>query len=128
MTPREQLELAAKAVGYKVLACRQEERDALLGQGNDAGLWIDGVTTNWNPRENNGQALKLAVRLHFGVKCNGPDSPQDPDSTVVLFDTVDGPWRLVQKHAGDPEAATRLAIFRAAVKVGLQMFPQKGEG
>lgn len=128
MTPREQLEMAAKAAGYEILVKKQAERDAMLGVGNDAGLWIKGVSTCWNPRDDDGQSLRLAVRLNFAVKCNGPDSQHDPDCTIVLFDTVEFPWRLVQKHAGDPEAATRCAIFRAAVKVGLQMLPQKGEG
>ena len=47
MTDRELLELAAKAAGYMVNANKQAERDA-LGYG-DIGLWIDSVSTCWNP-------------------------------------------------------------------------------
>ena len=58
MSDREMLGLAAKAAGYTVNAQRQAERDA-LGFG-DAGLWIDSVSTCWNPRDDDGAALRLA--------------------------------------------------------------------
>lgn len=73
----------------------------------------------WQPLTDNGDAFRLAVQLRFGVKVNGSTQAdwQDPDCTIVLFDSSEGAHRLNQPHEGQPEAATRRAIVRAAASI-----------
>ena len=113
-TDRELLELAAKAAGYEVLAKKQAQRDK-IGYGS-AGLWIKGVSTCWNPLTDDGDALRLAVRLRMGIDHNHPadeifwvsaSAANQRLSAVEEFDDE------VQR-----EAATRRAIVRAAAAIG----------
>jgi hypothetical protein len=69
----------------------------------------------WSPRTDCGDAFRLAVKLNMGVQSNGPEHRQAPNCTVVLFGEHS---RITQEHDGDEEAATRLAILRAAAAVG----------
>lgn len=89
MTDRELLELAAKAAGIE-------------------GFWVDGFSYRvetpsghyfWNPLTDDGEALRLAVKLGMWMP-----SGMDP----------------FQKEP-DPYAATRRAIVRAAAQIGKGM-------
>ena len=114
MTDREQLELAAKAAGYTVNAEMQAARDA-LGAGN-VGLWIDGVSTCWNPMESSGQAFALGVKLAF---CQTQWFNHEPPDVMIGYKTPDGEGHnWTEDHNGDPKAATRRAIVRAAAEIG----------
>jgi hypothetical protein len=98
---RELVELAAKAAGVKVSFDRVR-RD-----------W------GWNPLDNDGDALRLAVKLKLMV-CIGWDNP-----TLVSVEWIersrDGNWR-VREYEGAQEndiyEATRRAIVRAAAEIG----------
>ena len=100
MTDRELLEAAAKAAG--------QERSAA------GDLWSYARGTPWNPLADDGDALRLSVKLnltvgeHLGARHAGP--PPCPD------DYEDGgyPVRIAQMDGADPYAATRRAIVRAA--------------
>ena len=61
MTDRELLERAAHACGYDTSHRWNAER-LTLDPPVDA-LCIDGVSTGWNPLEDDGQALRLAIAL-----------------------------------------------------------------
>lgn len=116
MTDRELLELAAKAAGHKILEHHQLARDALIGR-EAASLWIDGVSTGWNPLKDDGHALRLAVSL--GV-CIGPNFDNDR--------AVADAGEFSQHHAfemfgEDKFAATRRAIVRAAAEIGRATLP-----
>ena len=101
-TDRELLELAAKAVG-------------LSGYINE---WINGPEfiipgenpVVWNPVRDDGDALRLVVKLKLEVG--------------VWFETTrvesDEAESMVEKHGSDPYAATRRAIVRAAAEIQLQ--------
>ena len=105
MTDRELLELAAKAAGIRlhVWGTPNCENFADLDTGN-----------RWNPLRDDGDALRLAVRLAIAVfpperdgdeaTANGPH----PDSSDWISEPV----------VGDPYAATRRAIVRAAAEIG----------
>lgn len=110
MSVREELELAAKAAGQKINAARQAERDA-LGLV-DIGLWTE-ETTLWNPRNDDGQALRLANKLWLDVRhVHGKAHAGRPG----IF------WCTESWYPdGDQDAATREAIFQAAVKIGRVM-------
>lgn len=108
----ELLKLAAKAVGKNITANPdQDGKYHLVDEGET--VWGPG---NWNPLTNDGDALRLAVRLNLGVISKGP--PQEPSATVVMFDT-DCPRRHAVAHGDDPEAATRRAIVIAAASIAL---------
>lgn len=105
MTDRELLALAAKAAGIDVRWM------ALTGFNIVSG---DGMGRYWRPLEDDGDAMRLAVRLNMGVRSNGPEHWQSPNCTIVLFGEHS---RLTQKHNGDAGNATRRAIVRAAAAV-----------
>jgi hypothetical protein len=108
-TDRELLELAAKAAGYKIHKAHQSARDALIDPAT-ASLWIDGVSTGWNPLRDDGHALRLAVKLKLMIDCmSGGAMP-------IAHDIG---WSRGFTH--DPYAATRRAIVRAAAEIGKAM-------
>lgn len=110
MTDREMLEWAAKSIGDHA-----EEYD------EKRGVWLANARVWWNPRDDDGDAFRLAVRLKLSV---GPTH----GGTVVQWqlcpdDFEDGhvPIWPAEISSGDPCAATRLAIVRAAAEIGRAM-------
>jgi len=97
MTDRELLEMAAKAIGLTL-------RYNYLG-GRDANQ-------PWDPLDDDGDALRLAVKLDISLL---GDFPQN--IVVVAFDAR----RIIEKYDGDKYAATRRAIVRAAAAIGSAM-------
>ena len=98
MTDRELLELAAKAAGIEIKH------------------WIgsEPFSPDWNPLTDDGDALRLAVKLKLDV----------------LTDCLDGVCissaqleEQCEPDLGDPYAATRRAIVRAAAEIGKEMKP-----
>ena len=109
-TDRELLKDAAKAAGLKIHAARQAERDE-EGCAN-SGLWIVNDSTCWNPLTDDGDALRLAVKL--GLKLNLCVTQQATQ--------VGGVGTYVEiNFDNDPYAATRRAIVRAAAEIGRNM-------
>ncbi len=94
MKDRELLELAAKAAGIEVYP-PNHPRDLFIKESGQA----------WNPLTDDGDALRLAVKLnlHLGLENLVANAWQGG----MNF------WQTVA-HNGDPYAATRRAIVRAA--------------
>ncbi len=96
------LELAAKAAG--------QERSAA------GDLWSNARGQLWDPLGDDGDALRLAVRLGItmypaeGVHDSATAAWADPSSEWVVADRTD-----------DPFADMRRAITRAAAEIGKQM-------
>jgi len=84
MTDQELLELAAKAAGLE-----------------EAKLRIE--FNQWNPLEDDGDAIRLAVKLGIDIA----------KAQVDYWD----------KHSNDPYAATRRCITIAAAQIGKDMKP-----
>lgn len=99
MTNKELLELAAKAAGLKVT-----NYDWQMG----CRVIDDGVYKDWNPLTDDGDALRLAVKLKL-------DLYLDTGSSVA--DTPFGPT-IVEKNNSNEYATTRCAIVRAAAAIG----------
>lgn len=107
------LELAAKAAGYKAtviygdsfLVCEHED------DGEEV-FWIE-----WNPLQDDGGALRLAVKLHFSVEIWAGSSHHRQGVTIVEHDNA----AVEFPHDSDPYAATRRAIVRAAAEIGKAM-------
>lgn len=97
MNDRELLELAAKAAGYW-----NKEYNCYAGP------------MSWNPLENDGDALRLVVKLGvaFDIAVCVESSRSGSGTENIAF---------VEKHSDDPYAATRRAIARAAAEIGRNM-------
>lgn len=102
MSDRELLELAAKAAGI-----------ADLQQVGNIWYYTNGgyLMREWNPLTDDGDALRLAVKLKFTVEI------EDDQSAVFCR----GPGGGYVPNNNDPYAATRRAIVRAAAKIGRNM-------
>ena len=107
MTDRELLEAAAKAAGMPAFA------------SGATGLRVshDGVRSGyiWNPLTDDGDALRLAVKL-------GIDISQFPVTEKVEA-WAHMSYGLGEDYKGDPYAATRRAIVRAAAEIGKSINP-----
>jgi hypothetical protein len=102
MTDRELLELAAKAAGYQVVF--DEFGEARL----DGDIWI--------PIDDDGDALRLAVKLQLQVL-----PPEDEFGLNRASVRIAGRRYLIDAHDPDPCAATRRAIVHAAAEIGSKL-------
>ena len=86
---------------------------------NDAGR------DYWNPLKDDGDALRLAVKLNLHITPY-PVYEEPKHSVVVLRNqdfvqqmrTPHNPTEVVESYGSDPIAATRRAIVRAAAEIG----------
>lgn len=107
MTDKELLELAAKAAGIVGIYRENGYRQTCgISSSMDAQLW--------NPLTDDGDALRLAVKLKLRVDV------LDIDARVA---TPCGAQYVVEifYNGADEYAATRRAIVRAAAEIGAQM-------
>ena len=96
---RELLELAALAAGiegkcdsfgFRLKYCRPD------------GTWY------WRPRDDDGDSLRLAVKLGMEIAIH------ETYSGVIDGNLVVG----IEQHGDDPYAATRLAVLKCAAEIG----------
>ena len=109
MSDRELLELAAKAAGveYECTAHTGYPEDDQHQIRNEAGTLVD-----WNPLENDGDALRLAVRLNMGISIH-----HDYCAAVAQQGALQGESGMAA------DAATRRVIVRAAAAQAQQEAP-----
>lgn len=109
MTDRQLLELAAKAAGIHGI-----EVDSGINIGSNA------VPIIWNPLTDDGDALRLAVKLNMIVDCTTFSAMDGKKSGRGVHD-----WHSADELLGDDDvgndAAIRLAIVRAAAEIGRSM-------
>ena len=135
MSDRELLELAAKAAGWTGWQSKHGYWNVTSPEGEssthchywnaycpDTGeklrdpTFADAIAeTNWNPLIDDGDALRLAVKLKIDVCWNNNEGPWEVNA-----------WPRVGMGSGedesnDPYAATRRAIVRAAAEIGKGM-------
>lgn len=105
MTDHELLELAAKAAGYEIFRRFPDGRIAV-----DTGKKI---TSDWNPLDDNGDALLLSIKLGFQI------DHQLGDEKVYVYggDGLYASW----SYMTDSAMATRKAIVILAAKIGKAM-------
>ena len=116
MTDREMLELAARAAGIK--------GKVINAEGLGAWIPMPGASSAvWNPLDDDGDALRLAVQLMIRVSVNRAFRLSIPGSVTVEYPDRDGFYFALGEAVtnGDPYAATRRAITRAAAEIGRQM-------
>jgi hypothetical protein len=103
-TDRELLELAAKAAGL----------DDYVWQAGYGMVAYAGGSCAWNPLTDDGDALRLAVKLRINVE------PWGSGAAAITY--VRSRATVAEPHYGDdPERATRRAIVRAAAEIGKAM-------
>ena len=100
MTDRELLELAAKAARYQYAK-------------HGGYIVVDGIPGNWNPLTDDGDALRLAVklRLHIEWRADGRVAVSQGDEFSGIYE--------MESSREDVLAATRRAITRAAAQIQL---------
>jgi len=99
MNDRELLEMAAKASGNTVYSA--------------AGLGVRSVM-HWNPLTDDGDALRLAVKLGLHARiCR----------RMTLVEMREAGDDICEPHGADIYAATRRAIVRAAAAIGEGLAP-----
>jgi len=123
MTDRELLELAAKAAG---ISWKPAETDAGKRCELKFGLWLniqheptETTRRRFNPLNDDGDALRLAVKLGMTISLIPPYENDSYCSVVADWSDETGYPRtnISIRHAGDPLAATRRAIVRAAAEL-----------
>jgi len=141
MTDRELLELAAKAAGIELNWFYEPIDEA----ESDSGWFASIAKTRrvWNPLTDDGDALRLAVKLGLAIT---PYPIYEPVKHSVVVELkrhaecpkAEPPFRFCQRCTtdpcqlkpqiaysqsldSDPCAATRRAIVRAAAEIGKQM-------
>lgn len=116
MNDRELLEAAARAAGYTHLtewAERITDWDSPHhGESALHAAGAGGQCRSWNPMADDGDALRLAVKLHLRVLPYPGDRAVRVTHVSILDEIVS--WGTPQ----DPAAATRRAIVRAAAAMG----------
>ena len=118
MTDREMLELAAKAAGYYFHGLRVglDYENCFVSTTNDPDDWII-----WDPRGDDGDALRLKVSLHLIVGSYSTYSSVGGTYTTGNYTLPNEITVWHHETAGDACAAERLAITRAAAEIGRQM-------
>jgi hypothetical protein len=95
MNDKELLEFAAKAASLPE-----------CGWMGPAFMYVkDNTFTDWNPLTDDGDALRLAVKLELSIQ---------PDSDLVMVGDMYCEWEYFE----DRGEATRIAITRAAAEIG----------
>ncbi len=101
---RKLLELAAKSAGIDIeFSIFKDESFICFHSGGDC------FNSEWNPLLDDGDALRLAVKLGFVIDSHG------------MWMRVGEPYSDALAHeqkGDDPYAATRRAIVRAAAEIG----------
>jgi len=121
MNDKELLKLAAKAAGI----------DGVWTVGADFAFdpprpteefWLSDEYGNWsiewNPLTDDGDALRLAVKCGISV---GPESADVIGKSLCRASWLNKTHSLGEYGDGDPYAATRRAIVRAAAEIGRTM-------
>lgn len=106
MTDIELLEAAAKAAGLSYKNFSERWGGLRIQQPENSGEWYI-----WNPLTDDGEALRLAVRLRITPHIDG-------SMTEAKAATQAEGGFFAEPHIDDPYAATRRAIVRAAAAMG----------
>jgi len=106
MTNRELLELAAKAAGMADYEYLKVDQGGFECMAFDAG---GSESDYWNPLTDDGDALRLAVKLGLAIYPAGNSTGCAPEEEETGQHVM---------HNGEPYAATRRAIVRAAAEIG----------
>jgi len=106
MNDRELLELAARAAGY----------DVARHSDDGASLLLFGVQEPWNPLTDDGDALRLAVKVGILIAPPAYNGGWQATASAKADETA---W--IDDTSGSHEESTRRAIVRASAEIGKAM-------
>src|SRR5690606_3089083 len=109
---KELLELAARAAGMDYLVWTPGVSPLVPGEKRINGQMV------WNPIHDDGDALRLAVKLRLDIQINS-------DDVTAISADVDG-WVSELVIDENVEAATRRAIVRAAAALAQEQGEKNG--
>lgn len=113
MNDSELLELAAKAAGYAA-------KEMVYMPGDDfERRYLSVDSEEWNPLEDDGDALRLLVELSIHIEHAGQSGHKA--DRVQASPRGRGHLAWVEMYESDHHAATRRAIVRAAAEIGKAM-------
>lgn len=101
MTDRELLEMAAKAAGLRIHVWGRKGAENISNMSDER-------MPRWNPLTDDGDALRLAVKLKLEMDF----FPEEVRLQTALI------WGSFERLSPGPLAATRRAIVRAAAEIG----------
>jgi hypothetical protein len=120
MTDRELLELAAKAAKIDVLFREDIGYFCTVTKRIHEKIFC-GIDTEWNPLEDDGDALQLAVKLSINIQHETlARLPFEETVNCGLYGENSPEW-CEEIKGNDPYTATRRAIVRAAAEIGKDM-------
>lgn len=112
MDDRQLLEMAAKAAGIEVVRSRLDDPLNLDMLVENSARNSHQRSGPWNPLTDDGDALRLAVKLQLDIEhLNDAVFAQDPSSSGCPS------WSTREPVEGDRYAATRRCIVRAAASL-----------
>lgn len=121
MTDRELLELAAKAAGMDLVKWEWTSDPFFEGfmlQDDEP----DSAPQLWNPLTDDGDALRLAVKLRLNVILEfSPTYHYAENDEYEALEDMNGCCTRASECNNDPYAATRRAIVRAAAEIGKEV-------
>jgi len=123
MTDKQLLELAAKAAGIEVWPGTGLQAHMLFRRSDkpDVSGRVSGV--EWNPLADDGDALRLAVRLDMAMGYRAGHYIE----AWAVSEHDGGVYRGVVSKDDDPYAAARRAIVRAAAAMAQNSGPEEGD-
>lgn len=83
----------------------------------ESGKAFDELSNEWDPRQDDGDALRLAVALGFSIVQQHSFKGPEPTAVAAGYGLSDFSLTTTQ-YDSDKFAATRTTVFRAAVEVG----------
>ena len=108
MSDRELLENAARAAGIRLFVWGSKGAENFTVKNGDGS-----PGNRWNPLTDDGDALRLAVKLGMSVKV------YDMTGMTMAYPMgANADYGADEPHEDDPYAATRRAIVRAASSIG----------
>lgn len=111
MNDRELLELAAKAAGYTRTQWVEDAQGAQrFHVFSERSMWLE-----WNPLSDDGDALRLAMKLNIHISLYGPETGLNAWIIRESAESFD------EDYGDDPCASVRRAIVRAAAAIGAAM-------
>jgi hypothetical protein len=123
-TDRELLELAAKAAGYTDAEWQEMQGWGEVRYGFSQAIWSEKLHNEtgsgyWNPLTDDGDALRLAVKLNIDIM-NATPSEDGSEGQSVTFPLRGDYGAITEWHdtTYGKFAATRRAIVRAAAEIG----------
>ncbi len=108
MTEHSEIAFAAKAAGLQITVL---DGECVVVDEGGYPMYV------WSPLTSDAQAFRLAVRLDMQILVNRVDEVSEVIAGYHTRDLV----TITEHHGEDMYAATRLAIFKAAVEAGKKL-------